>query len=244
MTDFSLEKFLKEYNAADYLRPNFSFDNVIYTVQKNTLYVLLVKRAEHPFLGEWSLVGGFIDVKNDVNLEAAAMRKLKEKTGVCTPYLEQFETIGNNMRDPRGWSVSTAYFALIPFQEISYVYGNDVQDIKWSEVVEGEVSETLAFDHAQILLRCTTRLRAKVLYTSLPIYLLPECFTLGELQRVYETILGHKIDAKSFRRRMLSADILDPVNEMRYESKRPAQLYRAKKQEGSHFFRRNMEKFF
>lgn len=235
------EAFLRTYDADFFKKPNTTVDTVIYSIIGDDLHVLLLKRSEHPFQDTWSLVGGFIDITLDSDLEATAMRKLKEKTGVDAPYLEQFGTIGNNTRDPRGWSVTTVYFALIPTQNLSLCVGKGASEIKWSKIVDGKVKEKLAFDHTEILTKCTQRLRNKVLYTSLPVYFLQEDFTLGELQKVYEIILGDKIDHKSFRRRILSADILEETGAMRQDGRRPAHLYKLNRQHGTHFFIRNIE---
>ena len=240
-TSQSEEDFLKNYDPSAFKRPSTSIDTAIFTVLDGELHVLTVKRAEHPFKDMWSLVGGFIDLEKDNDIEATAKRKLEEKTGVKTPYLEQYGTIGGKKRDPRGWSVTTIYFALIPCHEVKLQAGKGAVDIKWSKVSGGKVKDKLAFDHAEILAKCTERLRSKVLYTSLPVYLMPADFTLGELQKVYEIILGKKIDHKSFRRRILSTDILEETAEMRHEGKRPAQLYRHKKAPHPHFFVRNIE---
>jgi len=235
------QEFLDNYDSKVFDRPSISVDSVIYTVLNDDLHVLLVKRSNHPFLGEWSLVGGFVDLDNDQELEETAKRKLKEKTGVNTPYLEQYYTIGNKGRDPRGWSVTTVYFALIPSSNIKLQAGIGASDIKWSKVLNGAVKESLAFDHTAILKECTQRLKNKVLYTSLPIHLMPETFTLNELQGVYEIIIGNKIEHKSFRRRILGAKILEETGEMKKTSRRPAVLYRCKESEKTFFFLRNIE---
>ena len=235
------EEFLRDYEADLFKKPNASVDTVIYTIFDNHLHALILKRSEHPFKELWSLVGGFIDVQLDCDLEATAKRKLEEKTGVRTPYLEQFSTIGNNIRDPRGWSITTVYFALISHVNVHLYIGKGASEIKWSRLAKGKVKEKLAFDHAEILSKCTERLRNKVLYTSLPVHLMQEDFTLGELQKVYEIILDYKLDHKSFRRRMLSAGILEETGAMRHDGRRPAHLYRLKKQHCTHFFIRNIE---
>jgi len=237
----SEEEFLRDYDSSVFEKPSTSVDTAIFTVLEGHLHVLTVKRAEHPFKDCWSLAGGFIDLKNDVDIEATAKRKLEEKTGVKTPYLEQFGTIGNKTRDPRGWSVTTVYFALIPCHEVHLRAGKGASDIKWSKVTGGKVKDKLAFDHVEILEKCTERLRSKVLYTSLPAYLMPKNFTLGELQKIYEIILDKKIDHKSFRRRILSVDILEETGEMRHDTGRPAALYRLKASHHPHFFVRNIE---
>ncbi|MDQ2993685.1 MAG: NUDIX domain-containing protein [Pseudomonadota bacterium] len=223
------------------VKPSASVDTVIFTVIDHHLHVLTVKRAHQPFKEMWSLVGGYIDLDKDADLEATAKRKLTEKTGVFTPYLEQFGAVGNNKRDPRGWSVTTIYFALIPSYEVQLRAGSGAADIKWSKIVAGKIAEPLAFDHDEILVHCMERLRSKVLYTSLPVHLMSKDFTLGELQKVYETILCKKIDHKSFRRRILNADFLEETSEYRHEGKRPAQLYRLKESHRTHIFVRNIE---
>ena len=225
----------------DYPKPSSAVDSVIYTVFDNALHVLLVKRAHPPFQDQWSLVGGFVDLTVDHNLEQTAKRKLKEKTGVDTPYLEQFYTIGNHDRDPRGWSITTVYFALIPSQKIQLTPGYGSTDIKWAKINGGSVNESLAFDHLTILKNCTQRLKNKVMYTSLPVYLMEKTFTLNELQMVYEVIIDRKLDAKSFRRRMLNANLLQETGQYRQTVKRPAMLYLSSKCEITHFFVRNIE---
>jgi 8-oxo-dGTP diphosphatase len=234
--------YIAEYRATDFDRPNTSVDTVIFTVIDNYLHVLTIKRSEHPFKDTWSLVGGYIDTKSDPDLETTAKRKLLEKTGVSTPYLEQFGAVGNLSRDPRGWSVTTVYFALIPNNDIQLQAGSSASEIKWSKVIEGRVEDELAFDHAELLFQCMERLRSKVLYTSLPVHLLQKDFTLGELQKIYEVILGASIDHKSFRRRMLSSEILADSNKMRHEGKRPAKLYHLKESHRAHYFSRNIGK--
>lgn len=234
-------EFLKTYDANAFERPNVSVDTVIFTVSAGQLQVLLVQREHHPCQGLWSLVGGFIDVQKDKALIDTAKRKLAEKTGVKTPYLEQFGSYGNKARDPRGWSVTTVYFALIPADSITLRSGQGATDIKWATVKDGKVRDKLAFDHAQILSECTERLKSKVLYTSLPVHLMPEEFTLAELQKVYEIILGEKLEHKSFRRRILAADIIEETGRTKNTGRRPAMIYRKKKGEGTHFFVRNIE---
>ena len=242
MTKYTTEQeFLTNYNPNDFARPSTTVDNVIYSVIDDALHVLLVKRENHPFQGQWSLVGGFVDLETDDDLEATAKRKLEEKTGVKTPYLEQFYTKGNKTRDPRCWSITTVYFALISSVGIELNIGKGATDIQWFKVADGSVQADLAFDHADILRECTQRLQNKVLYTSLPLYLMPEHFTLSELQTIYETILGNSIVTKAFRRRMLGADIIEETGEMKQTGRRPAALYRCKPDAKTHFFVRNLE---
>lgn len=229
------------YNPLKYKYPNTTVDVAIFTIINRQLHVLTVKRAEEPFKEIWSLVGGYVDIERDKNLTATAKRKLEEKTSVQTPYLEQLETVGNAERDPRGWSITTVYFALISSVGIELKAGNGTNEIQWSQIEKSKVKDTLAFDHAEILLKCIERLRNKALYTTLPIHFMPKEFSLSDLQKIYEIILGKKIEHKSFRRRILGADILEETENKRHEGRRPAQLYQCKEGQDTHFFMRNLE---
>lgn len=237
----SENEFLKNFDISVFPRPSTAVDTVIFTVLDQQLQVLVMRRANHPCQGRWALVGGYVDIDVDKDLEATAMRKLKEKTGVVAPYLEQYQTYGNCDRDPRGWSLTTVYFALMPVEDIQLQPGVGASEIKWLPITDGAVDEDLAFDHAQILRGCTERLRNKLLYTTLPVYLCPPQFSLSELQKRYEIILGKAIDRKSFRRRWLRANILEETGEMRQGATKPAKLYRLVESERVHFFVRNLE---
>jgi ADP-ribose pyrophosphatase YjhB (NUDIX family) len=201
----------------------------IFTVLAEKLHVLLVQRADspgEPYPGAWALPGGFVDVQKDRDLEACAQRKLKEKTGVKSPYLEQLGSWGDAKRDPRGWSATHAYFALMPSETVVLQQGANAADVAWFPVEEQGVKQKLAFDHANILHTAITRLRNKVEYTSLPAYLLPEEFTLSDLQRTYEVVLGRSVEKSAFRTRVLSANMVEPLSRVREGPNRPAQLYR------------------
>lgn len=216
--------------SLDFPRPLTTVDVVIFTVVDDTLRVLLVKRPEtpdDPFPGMWALPGGFVNVDRDGNLEACARRKLKEKTGVETPYLEQLGSWGGANRDPRGWSATHVYFALIPSEHVVLQKGANAADAAWFDLDGLGRKKKIAFDHLEILEAAITRLRNKVEYTSLPAYLLPEEFTLSELQHMYEIVMERPIEKSAFRTRVLSSDLVTPVSDkMREGPNRPAQLYR------------------
>src|SRR5262249_37215845 len=172
---------------------------------------------------------GYIHTDEDADLEAAARRILRQKAGIETPYLEQLQGFGNRRRDPRGWSATFAYFALIAADGLILKEGANAEDVAWWEIAGERVDTALAFDHADILSAAVTRLRNKVEYTSLPVHLLPAKFTLPDLQRVYEQVLGRRMDKSAFRKRIAEADFLEPVpGEKRPASNRPAQVYRIK----------------
>lgn len=224
-----------------YEQPLVTVDVVILTLRSDQLQVLLMKRGADPFRGAWALPGGYIHPEEDVDLDAAARRILLAKAGIKTPYLEQLQGFGNARRDPRGWTVTFAYFALIASETLVLKQGANAEEVAWWEVAGRRVQATLAFDHAEILAGAVSRLRNKVEYTSLPVHLLPSKFTLPDLQRVYEQILGRHMDKSAFRKRMVEADFLEPVpGEKRLASNRPAQLYRIKRGLMTIFFDRTI----
>lgn len=209
--------------------PFTTVDVVIFTVLDDVLRVLLVQRPNtegEPFPGEWALPGGFVDVAVDATLEDCARRKLLEKTGVDSPYLEQLGSWGGAMRDPRGWSATHVYFALMPAQGVALAKGANAADVAWYAVDDVLRAPELAFDHAQILRAAVERLRSKVEYTSLPAFLLAEPFSLPQLQRMYEIVLGRPVDKSGFRTRMLAANFLEEAGVAEGESYRPAKGYR------------------
>jgi 8-oxo-dGTP diphosphatase len=219
-------------------RPLTSVDVVIFSVRDGVLSVLLVQRpggADEPFPKLWALPGGFVDIDQDASLLDCALRKLHEKTGVSSPYLEQLGSWGDAQRDPRGWSTTHVYFALIASGDQALQAGGNAADAQW---VAADTAPTLAFDHSQILCRALERLRAKVEYTSLPAYLLPEPFTLPQLQAVYEAVLGRPLDKSGFRTRMLSAGFLREVGLMPDATRRPPMGYQLADRSAATFFTR------
>lgn len=226
-------------------RPLVTVDVAIFSVQADALYVLLVKRPtgkSEPFPGSWALPGGFVDVQIDSDLEACALRKLKEKTGVTAPYLEQVGSVGSTDRDPRGWSTTHVYFALVGADDLPLSAGGNASDVQWVRVDGAKVKEKLAFDHAELLKSAIERLRNKVEYTSLPAFLMPAEFTLTELQHVYEVVLDRTLEKKAFRTRMLATDLLEPLAKQKEGPNRPAQLYRLKSRKRPVFFARTFGK--
>ena len=234
-------QFLKTYNIHDYDIPLVSVDIAIFSVIDDKLNVLTVKRAQHPRKGKWALPGGFIDLSADKTIDDAAHRKLAEKTGVTKAHLEQVISVGNNARDPRGWSVTIAYMALVSVDAVDLRKDDSSEEVAWTPVDQLKKNNDLAFDHNQILESCHKRLKDKVRYTSLPVNLLPPDFTLTELQRIFEVILANPVEKKSFRRRILDAQILEETGNFRAGSNRPAKLYRVADKNTNYFFTRNIE---
>jgi len=196
-------------------------DIVIFTIQAGELKVLLVKRGVAPYAGQYATPGGF--VLDGEGLDQAALRELREETGVSEVYLEQLYSFGDPQRDPRGRVVTVAYFALISAEDSQLHAGTDAAAAAWLAV--DDVPE-LAFDHAKILGYAVERLRNKLEYTTVGFQLLPEKFSLSQLQEVYEAILGRKLDKRNFRRKLALLKILKPTSEYRRDGRKPARLYR------------------
>lgn len=216
----------------DFQKPLVSVDIIIFTVIDDSLKVLLTQRpdkAEEPFPNHYCLPGGYVNIEIDMTLHDTALRKLREKTGYDAPYLEQLATWGSAERDPRGWSVTQAYFALLPAE----VQAKQI----WLQADEA-CAATLAFDHNDILQTALERLRSKVEYTSLPAFLLAEPFTLPQLQKTYEIVLGRKLDKSAFRKRTLDADLLVEAGQMQGHFGRAAMGYRLKQRENAVIFPR------
>lgn len=196
-----------------------SVDVVIFTIRDKALNVLLIERGIAPFKGRWALPGGFV---RDESLAEAAQRELEEETGVRDVYLEQLYSFGDPRRDPRGRVVTVAYYALIRSDHTPLTGGSDAASARWWPVAD---RPQLAFDHDGILDYAVERLRAKLEYTTVGFQLLPKKFTLGQLQTVYEAILGRRLDKRNFRRKLGLLGVLTPLKERTGEAGRPAQLY-------------------
>lgn len=205
----------------DYPRPSVTVDVIIFTLRDNDLQVLLIKREHPPFKEMWAIPGGFVGI--DESLEEAVLRELEEEAGVHDVYLEQLYTFGDVGRDPRGRVITVAYFALIPAPATSPRAGDDAAEACWWSMYD---LPPLAFDHTDILAYALQRLRYKLEYTAAGFELLPEAFTLSELQAAYEIILGEKLDKRNFRRKVLSAEIIEDTGVYRTGEGRPAKLYR------------------
>jgi len=203
-------------------------DVVLLTLMNETLHVALLQRDHPPFAGVLALPGGYVHADEDVDTGDAATRMLREKTGIRSPYLEQLATFSGRARDPRGWSISVVYYALVPSTVIAAANHPEVA------LVAVEQVRALPFDHQQIIEAAVRRVRDKSTYSSLPVYLCAELFTLPQLQSVYEAILGAPINKVSFRRKIDELDILEPVAGVLDTGKahRPAQLYRLKQRFG------------
>lgn len=279
-------EFLQRYDAGKYERPSVTVDMLIFTVMaeaeanyrklpEKVLNLLLIKRGDHPFLGQWALPGGFVN--NNESLEAAARRELYEETNLDRIYLEQLYTWGDVRRDPRTRVISCSYLALVDSVALKVQAGDDAADAQWFQVkyrilsespnrsgqgsgaeklvaltlssaaetvtakvkvvetpeagrvtrVSREIVESqgIAFDHAQIIAYAIERLRNKLEYTDIVFNLMPELFTLSELQQVYEVILDKGLLAAAFRRKV--AGMVTGTDRFTKDAgHRPSKLYR------------------
>lgn len=200
-------------------------DLVLMTVVDAVLSVLLQRRGEEPYVGALALPGGFVGIED--RLDDAAKRVLVGKAGVAaqdSAWLEQLYTFGDPQRDPRMRTVSVAYFALLPHAVLERAVTSKA-DLALRPVTEP--GEPLAFDHAAIIAAAHERLRGKLDYTPIAFALLPDLFTLRDLQTVHEAIIGTALNKPAFRRRMLDTGWIEATGERETETPfRPAELYR------------------
>lgn len=201
-------------------------DVAIFTIIDQALHVLLIKLKKPPYEDAWALPGGLI--RSDESLDDAAKRELKERTGLGGVYLEQLYTFGEINRDPFGRVVSTAYFALVPSDSRALQTLKTSDTILWSKIARLPV---LGYDHAQVIKYALERLRSKLRYSNIVYSLLPKEFTLTDLQSTYEIILGHALDKRNFRKKILSLHLIEPLGKkVGGVPNRPAELYRFNRQ--------------
>lgn len=202
-------------------------DVVLLTLRDDALAVLLQRREREPFKGALALPGGYVHAQEDADAAQAAERVLRQKLGLVSPYLEQLATFSGAARDPRGWSVSIVYCALLPLAALA----SETKAMAEATLAPVDRLPPLPFDHRDIVATAVQRVRTKSQYSSLPVYLCGDRFTLPQLQAVYEAVLGEPINKVSFRRKMDELGMLEPIaGEMSSGgAHRPAQLYRLRK---------------
>jgi len=208
----------------DYPHPAVTVDIAIFTIQDDDFKVLLIQRGIEPFEGMWALPGGFVGI--DESLRRAAWRELKEETGVNAAFLEQLSAFGHPDRDPRERVITVAYYALIPSDRLQLKASTDAREARLFSMSD---LPQLAFDHAKILRRAHRKLKDRIDDTIIALQLVPESFTLSELQRVHERILGAPLDKRNFRKKVKALDLLTLTGEEKRDGPhRPARLYRVK----------------
>lgn len=207
-----------------FLNPTVTVDIVLLTIENDRLKVLLIKRENAPYKGAEALPGGYLF--QGETTKDAALRVLGEKAGVTDVYLEQLYTFDTPGRDPRGPVFSVAYLALVPFP-LPILPG--AVHTQTPELYDIARLPKLAFDHRSIVTYAIERIRGKLEYTTIGCGMLPEYFTLSDLQKVYEVILGKKLDKRNFRKKIDQLGFLKETKEKQTgKRQRPAKLYTLK----------------
>lgn len=202
-----------------YPHPAVTTDCVIFGFDGSELQVLLIERGIEPFKGKWAFPGGFLNM--DETAGEGALRELKEETGLENAYIEQFNTYSDPGRDPRERVITIAHYALVRIQEVKG--GDDAAKAQWFPI--DEVPQ-LAFDHDKILRDAMRKLRERIHFEPIGFELLPEKFTMRDLQILYESILGVKFDRRNFAKKMMHYELLNQLDEtIRPTAKRDALLY-------------------
>lgn len=210
--------------ADKYDHPSVTTDVLLFTIINNELNILLIKRNIDPFRGSWALPGGFVQITE--SLEDAAMRELKEEGNVDNVYLEQLFTFGDPNRDPRSRVITVTYLALADSSSWNLKSSGDAKEAKLFPV---KALPKLAFDHRKIVDYGIERLRSKIGYSNIVMGLLPDNFTLTDLQKKHEVILGTKIDKRNFRKKVLSSNLLLATGDKSDgKAHRPAAFYKFK----------------
>ena len=204
----------------EYPRPSVTTDCVIFGYDGKTTRVLLVQRGGEPFKGQWAFPGGFLEM--DENALDCARRELEEETGLKEAYVEQLHTFTDVNRDPRERVVTIAYYMLVKTDKVKG--GDDAAKAQWFPV--GDIPQ-LAFDHDRILRMATSRLKEQMHTEPVGFELLPETFTMSDLQNLYESVLEVHFDQRHFSSKILQLGILDEAGEVSSEiSSKPAKIYR------------------
>lgn len=209
-------------------RPNLlaMVDVVLLTLKDQRLHVALFQRDREPFAGRWTLPGGFVHEDEDDSVADTVMRVLRQKTGIVHPWLEQLCVFSGPNRDPRGWSLSVAHFALVPLVELQA--SQDPCGSGAMRLVDVAEVKSLPFDHDRIVAEAAERVRSKSSYSSIAAHLLPDEFTISQLHGVYQAVVGQEINMANFRRKISEMPLLEEVKgKVHHEGRmKPAQLFR------------------
>ncbi|MCG8568951.1 MAG: NUDIX hydrolase [Spirochaetes bacterium] len=207
----------------EYERPCVTVDCVVFglDLEEKNLKVLLIKRKLKPFKNNWALPGGFVNMNE--NLENAAKRELAEETGLTNIFLEQLYTFGEVDRDPRTRVITVGYYALVKMDHLILHADSDAEDAAWFSIDDLPI---LAFDHKMIMDTAISRLQGKVQYQPIGFELLPEKFSLTQLQNLYEIVLEKKFDKRNFRKKILAMNLLKELDEIEKDvAHRAARLF-------------------
>ena len=219
---------LKDYDPSQYKKMSVAVDLLVFTIEEDRLKLLMIEREEEPFAGKLALPGVFVGI--DETLDAAAKRGIREETGLKDIYFEQLYTFGDVKRDPRMRIISVSYMALVPLEKLSFKAGKRTKDAYLVDVEELLASDrSVAFDHKKIISYARWRLANKVEYTLIAFHLVPEGFTLPNLQKVYEILLGKPLYKANFRKK-ISEFIEETKFQTSGDAHRPSRIYRLKKE--------------
>ena len=219
---------LTDYDPSQYKKMSVAVDLLVFTIEEDRLKLLMIEREEEPFAGKLALPGVFVGI--DETLDAAAKRGIREETGLKDIYFEQLYTFGDVKRDPRMRIISVSYMALVPLEKLSFKAGKRTKDAYLVDVEELLASDrTVAFDHKKIISYARWRLANKVEYTLIAFHLVPEGFTLPNLQKVYEILLGKPLYKANFRKK-ISEFIEETEFQTSGDAHRPSRIYRLKKE--------------
>jgi len=213
---------IEKISHLEYFNIAVSVDCVIFGYENKELKVLLIKSDLEEFKGMWSLLGDL--VRPDENIESAPYRVLRERTGLDDVYLDQVHTFGDLGRHPSGRVITTAYYSLINIKHHKLKLTHN--ELHWHKLID---IKKLAFDHKRILDTSLDRLREQIMDHPIIFNLLPEKFSLRELQDLYQAILGISLDRRNFRKKIAHKDWLLDLDEMENDvPHRPGKLYKAK----------------
>lgn len=215
---------ITEYNEIKF---QVALDCIIFGFDQEKLKLLLIKRDFEPEKGKWSLMGGFLKINESV--DAAAIRILHSLTGLSHVYMDQLNCFGDVDRDPVERTISIAHFALINIQEHNHEISKDY-GAKWFDI---DNIPKLIFDHRKMVDEAITRLRYQATIQPIGFELLPKKFTMRAMQKLYEAILGTKIDKRNFIKKVNSMDLLIKLDEKDKNSSK----------KGSYLFKFNKAKF-
>ena len=219
---------LTDYDPSQYEKMSVAVDLLAFTIEEDRLKLLMIEREEEPFAGKLALPGVFVGI--DETLDAAAKRGIREETGLKDIYFEQLYTFGDVKRDPRMRIISVSYMALVPLEKLSFKAGKRTKDAYLVDVEELFASDrSVAFDHKKIISYARWRLANKVEYTLIAFHLVPEGFTLPNLQKVYEILLGKPLYKANFRKK-ISEFIEETEFQTSGDAHRPSRIYRLKKE--------------
>ncbi len=220
-------EFLKHYSSEQYDKPSVAVDPVLFTIRDGQLQVLMTRRSEHPCKGCLALPGVFVGMEE--TLDEAAQRALRQKTGLRDIYLEQLYTWGDLARDPRMRIISVSYYALVPAECLHLPEEDDNLRFYPAEEITA-MTEGVAFDHNRIVAYGRERIRSKVNWSDIAFSLVPEEFTLPQLQRVYEILLGEPLYKANFRKK-IAEKIIATDKMTSGDAHRPSRIYRKRRED-------------